>query len=345
MKNLHLGQFSRAFFSNASKFYCFILVLREEPDPRPNLSLLLFSYIQQFFAPVASIKSVTSAILGYKSKNDFMRKFLIVSLFTVVVTSGIAQVPHIHLGLTTGVNTTIVMDKGLSEDPRYNATYTYKFAPIGFNFGVDFTRKFGLSLEGIKSLQGQIYQIIDVAEQVQGERRIEMSYLQLPLLLRFMSGGNSGTRANFNFGPQMSLLTGAVESVEAKAGMYSIPEGTDFATIKQEFPNAIDQGNGTYQLPSNVPSKDLLTKEAHDFKNTEFSIAASFGLDIDLSKHMYLTTQLRGTYSLSDIRNGDVYNKIKSGTADDLIAQRAVVNVGLQLGLHYMFGTTRKFQR
>jgi hypothetical protein len=274
-----------------------------------------------------------------------MRNFLILSLIITAVTSGMAQIPHIHLGLTTGVNTTIILDKGLSEDPRYNATYTYNFSPVGFNFGVDFTRKFGLSLEGIKSIQSQVYQIMDIAQTVQGERKIEMSYLQLPLLLRFMSGGNSGTRANFNFGPQLSLLSAASESVQAQAGTYTIPEGTDFASIQQEFPSAIDQGNGTYALPSHVPSKDLLSKKANDFKNSEFSIAAAFGLDIDLSKHMYLTTQIRSTYSLTDIRNGDVVERIKSGNANELASERANLNIGIQVGLHYMFGTTRKFQR
>ncbi|HEX5172305.1 MAG TPA: hypothetical protein VFW11_24185 [Cyclobacteriaceae bacterium] len=48
---------------------------------------------------------------------------------------------QIHVGLTTAVNATFVLDKGLSEDPRYNSTYTYNVAPIGFNFGVDFTRE------------------------------------------------------------------------------------------------------------------------------------------------------------------------------------------------------------
>jgi hypothetical protein len=274
-----------------------------------------------------------------------MRKFLILSLLFTVCASGMAQIPHVHLGLSTGVNTTIILDKGLSEDPRYNATYSYNFSPIGFNFGVDFTRRFGLSLEGIKSIQGQVYQILDVANTVQGERKIEMSYLQLPLLLRFMSGGNSGTRANFNFGPQLSLLSDASESVQAKAGTYAIPEGTDFASIQQEFPSAIDQGDGTYQLLSDAPSTDLLSKKANDFKNSEFSIAAAFGLDIDLSKHIFLTTQIRSTYSLTDIRNGDVVERIKSGNANDLVSERANLNIGVQLGLHYMFGTTRKFQR
>lgn len=268
-------------------------------------------------------------------------------MFFLAFTAAIAvqaQIVQVHLGATTAGNATFVLDKGLSEDPRYNATYTYNFAPIGFSFGVDLGRKFGLSLEGIKSKQGQIYEMIDMAEKVRGERRIDLSYIHLPLLFKFMSGGNSGARGNFNFGPQLSLLTDAREYVEAQAGVYKMPEGMDFESVQQEFPNAVNNGDGTYQIPTDVPSRDILSKKANDFKNSEFSIAAAFGLDIDLSKHLFLTTQVRANYSLTDIRNGDVIERIKNGDGGSLFGERANLVVGVQLGLHYMFGKTRSFK-
>jgi hypothetical protein len=271
-----------------------------------------------------------------------MKRIVILGLSILAVTTSSAQIIQIHLGATTAVNATYVLDKGLSEDPRYNSTATYQWSPIGFNFGVDFGRKFGLSLEGIKSKQGQIYEMIDAFEKVKGQRKISLDYLQLPMLMRFMSGGNGGARANFNLGPQLSLLTDARESLQASAGTFQIPEGVDFASIQQEFPTAQANADGTtYTLPADVPSKDILTKKMNDFKNTEFSIAGAFGLDIDLSKHLFLTTQVRATYSLTDMRNGDVIEKIKNGDSADIFGQRANLLVGVQLGIHYMFGTTR----
>ncbi len=271
-----------------------------------------------------------------------MKRLVIMCLSIFAVTTGSAQIVQVHLGATTAVNATFVLDKGLAEDPRYNSTYTYQFAPIGFNFGVDLGRKFGLSLEGIKSKQGQIYEMIDTFEKVKGQRKIDLSYLQLPMLFRFMSGGNGGARANFNIGPQLSLLTDARESIEASAGTFEIPQGVDFAAIQQEFPTAVAGADGTtYSLPGDVPSRDILTQKANDFKNTEFAIAGAFGVDIDLSKHLFLTTQIRATYSLTDMRNGDVIERIKSGDSADIFGQRANLLVGVQLGVHYMFGTTR----
>jgi len=288
---------------------------------------------------------------------------------------------QVHFGATTAYNATFVLDKGLSEDPRYNSTYTYQIAPIGFNFGVDFGRKFGLQLESILSNQGQIYELIDIAEQVKGQRKIDLQYINLPLMMKFMGGGNGKARTNFNFGPQMSILTKAVESLQANAGTfalptdltfediqndfptaifdqtsggytlpgpgtYPIPGGVTLADIQNAYPGALDAGNGEYTLPSNGAglAKDLLTKEANNFKNMEFQIAMAFGLDIDLSKHLYLSTQVRANYSLTDMRNGDVINSIKQGNYSDIFGSRANLLVGVQLGLHYYFGTLRSFK-
>ncbi|MFZ6013786.1 MAG: outer membrane beta-barrel protein [Bacteroidota bacterium] len=280
--------------------------------------------------------------------NHLFKCFLFVLFLGLAMKDGRAQI-QVHLGATTSVNATFVLDKGLSEDPRYSSTYTYKWSPVGFNFGVDFGRKFGLSLESILSKQGQIYDMINKAKEVSGERKIDVSYLNLPLLMRFMGGGNGGTRANFNLGPQLSILTSAVETIQAKAGTYEIPEGTDFATIQNELASTeadkqyIQQLDAnTYQVTQDLSPKDLLTKKANDFKNSEFQIAAAFGLDIDLSKHLYLTTQIRANYSLTDMRNGDVIEALKDG--NNIFGQRANLLIGVQLGLHYMFGTTRSFK-
>jgi opacity protein-like surface antigen len=247
----------------------------------------------------------------------------------------------IRFGATTAYNATFVLDEGLNKDPRYNSTYTYNLAPIGFAFGVDVSRKFGLQLESILSNQGQIYQLVNTAKQVAGERKIDLQYLQLPLMMKFMGGGSGAVRGNFNFGPQLSILTKAVEIVQANAGNnFTIPAGLTIADIQQDFPNATLNPDGTYRVPANT-AKDVLTKEANDFKNTEFALAAAFGLDFDLSRHLMLSTQVRANYSLTDMRNGDVINAIKNGNASDLFGSRANVLVGVQLGLHYSLGVLR----
>jgi len=269
------------------------------------------------------------------------RKLLLIMAFFITFSHvSFAQV-QVHVGATTAYSATFVLDKGLSEDPRYNSTMTYNTSPIGFNFGVDFTNKFGLSLESILSNQGQIYEVINAAEQIAGERKIDLKYLNLPLMMRFMSSGNGTARANFNLGPQLSFLTDASETLMFEAGDYTIPDDPEFVLPE----GATDNGDGTYNLPEgNGSPEEIYSKALNDFKTTEFQIAAAFGVDIDLAKHIYLSTQIRANYSLTDMKNGDAWDTISGGRPQDIFSQRANLLVGIQLGLHYTFGTTRSFK-
>jgi len=271
---------------------------------------------------------------------------LLIFVFSLVGTVAKSQ---IHIGATTAYNATFVFDQGLSKDPRYNSTTTYNWAPVGVSFGVDFGNKFGLQLETIKSVQGQIYDVINTAKQVAGTRKIDVEYFNIPLLMKFMGSGAGRARANFNFGPQLSILSKGVETLTTAKGDYQIPEGVDFETIKQDYETnvgvtPIDNKNGTYNLPQDVPTTALLEKEMNDFKNSEFQLAAAFGLDIDLSRHLFLTTQVRANYSLTDMRNEDVITKLKSGDISEVFGGRANFLVGVQFGLHYYFGTLRSFK-
>lgn len=272
----------------------------------------------------------------------------ITSFFILVfMVVGPLAMGQIHFGATTAYNATFVLDQGLSKDPRYNSTYTYNWAPVGVSFGIDFGRTFGLQLETIKSTQGQIYDVINTAKQVAGTRKIDLEYFNIPLLLKFMGGGSGRARANFNFGPQLAILSKGVESLTTAKGDYEIPDGVDFATIQQDYPSAIDNGDGTYNLPNDVPSTTLLPNQKDptlDFKNKEFQLAAAFGLDVDLSRHLYLSTQIRANYSLTDMRNEDVINSLKSGNFSEIFGNRANFLVGVQIGLHYYFGTLRSFR-
>jgi len=274
-----------------------------------------------------------NSIFNGNHMKRYTHVFLAITFLLPVLAMG-----QVHFGATTGLNATFVLDKGLKEDPRYNSTYTYQWSPVGFNFGVDIGRKFGLQLESILSNQGQIYEVINTAKEVSGKRNIDLQYLNIPMLLKFMNGGDGKARTNFNFGPQLGLLTKARETITFDPGIYPIPEGGDFVLPE----GAIDNQDGTYTLEE--PFTDELSKAKNNFRDMEFQIAMAFGVDIDLSKHLYLSTQVRANYSLTDMRNGDVIDSIKAGNAEDIFGSRANLLVGIQFGLHYCLGVTRSFK-
>lgn len=275
-----------------------------------------------------------------------MKKFfsLAVLFFAALATMG----QGLHVGLTTGINSTIILDNGLSEDPRYNSTITMASSPIGINVGYDLTPSFGLTLESILSNQEMIYEIVDVAEQIKGGQEIDLQYIHLPLMLRFLNNSDAKARFNFSIGPQMSLLTAAVESYYVEAGDYKIPTDANFADISATYPSATQSPeqaqNGEYSIPSDINATELLNREAEDFKQMEFQIAGAMGVNIDLGPHLVLSTLLRANYRITDMTNEDALEYILENNATQLFAQKAQLNLGLQIGIHYSFSVTRAFK-
>jgi hypothetical protein len=258
----------------------------------------------------------------------------------------VAAQTKVHMGLTTSGNASFVMDQGLAADPRYNSKMTYKFSPIGFALGLDLSPTFGLSIESILAQHGQRYEIIGQVNNVAtavGERKISLQYLQLPLMMNFMSGSSSRTRASFMLGPQFSLLSNGIETYQqTQKASFTLPQGA-------ELPPFADQGsynpqNRTYTV-SSTQQQTLANSESKDpvqqFKKAQFGVAGGFGLNIDLSNYFFLTTQLRANYTITDMRNEDFLALAQQGSTSDIFGRRGNLQVGLQLGLHHMFGGTR----
>lgn len=270
-----------------------------------------------------------------------MKRTILLCCLVAITFQTKAQV-RVHLGATTALNSTFVLDKGLKADPRYLSSATYKWAPVGFNFGIDIGKKFGLNLEAIKSAQGQIYEVVDAYNNIVGQRNFDMDYLQFPLLLKFMSGGDGAARFNFQLGPQLSLIQTGTEILQYVESVQSIPDGVpapDGATMNPD---------GTYNVPAFdevVMSTDPadLADGAFNFREKEIQLAAALGLDIDISRQIYLTTQIRANYSFTDMRGQELIDILKSGSLSEVFDQRANLAVGLQIGLHWMIGGTRRF--
>ena len=272
----------------------------------------------------------------------------------------LAAQAQFHFGVNTAINSTFVLDKGLSEDPRYNSTMSYNYAPIGVSAGLNVGKKFGLQLETILSNQGQIYEIVDAANKVVGERNIDLSYLQIPLLFKFMNGSDRSARANFSFGPQLSILNKGFETLQYDQSVMKVPakyatdNGDGTYTITDPSTNqvltneATFNEDGTYNMPTMSPTQ-LLSSEANNelqrLREAEFQLAASMGLDIDMGKHLYLSSVIRANYSLTDMRNGDVIDMINEQGFNSLFDKRANLLIGIQLSLNYIIGGTRSFTK
>ena len=262
------------------------------------------------------------------------RLFLIFATAIVWITT---DAQNIHFGVNSGVNTTFLLDKGLADDPRYNSTYTYSFSPFGISAGVDFSPRFGLQLESILTNQEQIYEVVDIAKTVVGERHIDLQSINIPLLFKFMSGSGDRARMNFSLGPQLAILTKGTETLEYSASTQEIPQGVAIPI------GATENGDGTYNVPD-YPKTEILSTSAENklaqFKKSQVQFAANLGVDIDITNNLYLSTLIRANYSITDMRNDELIALLKqsSNLSEDLFGRRANLLVGLQFGVHYMIG-------
>jgi len=309
-----------------------------------------------------------------------------IKIFALVLFAGTALAqPKIHLGLTTGFNSTHVLDKGLSSDPRYVATANFEWAPIGATAGIDFSNRFGLQLESIKAAQGQIYQMIETVQNVKNmiaERNIDLNYLQFPLLLKMMGGGNNAARFNFQLGPQLSLLNSGSETIRflqdaninlADGGDIPIDVTTVLVDNQMDIPVAYQEAlaNGEVTPPSgneleiplqyfedaenpgsfNMPENSIMNlmsseveSEIQKFKDKEFQLAFGFGMDIDVMKHFYISANVRANYSFTDMRNQDLIDMIGDEDITSIFSNRANLLIGAQIGLHWVIGGNRSFK-
>ncbi len=292
-----------------------------------------------------------------------MKKQLPILAFLMCsVSLGFAQI-RLHVGANTAVNTSFVLDKGLAEDPRYNSQMTYTMSPIGFSFGADFKSGFSLQLESILAKYGQVYEIVNIAQQAVGERRIDLTYINLPLLLRYVGNPDAKARMTFMLGPQLSLLTAGREIVNFAAGTYQFPQ--DIIYQKPDFPNAsfaqtpagveinltqlqqqglaVQNPDGSWNVDlQGSPTVIIAEKGAIDplrrFRNTDLQIAAGVGLDFRINPKLFGSAQIRANYGIVDMRGQDLIDRLQAGTAKDIFGQRANLQVGIQLGLNYVFG-------
>jgi len=191
-------------------------------------------------------------------------------------------------------------DQGAQLD--YVAKYTFAYgAQVGFNF----SRTIGLQTGLIISKQGQDYDsdgsgafgfLPTVGSSWVGtDRVVDLTYLKIPVLLKFNSNPDAGTAFLFTIGPQFAFLTSAESTVD---------------DITESF-------NG-YTL------EDL-------YEDNFIGLAASIGARFTIAENLFLNTSFRFDGSLGDVENKeDVSGHWTSDRPESRIATG-----GFQVGLSY----------
>jgi len=188
-----------------------------------------------------------------------------------------------------GTGTSLDLQKGGDGSAEVSFVFGYG---VGGYIGYNFTKNFGLQLEGIYSSLAQKYTY-------QGNvKKIELSYINFPLLAVIGSDVSKPVSFNVAFGPQVGINVGSKIKSESNG------EGTDSLTAVLAV------------------------------KTGDFGVAYGAGLNFALTPTVHLGVGFRGVYGLVDI--SDKSNN--STTNDYYILDRAHVKTySGYLGLGFTF--------
>ncbi len=238
-----------------------------------------------------------------------------------------ANRPSAHLGLTTGLAATWVVDHRLLEDPNYLDVQTYRRAPIGFTFGYHFNDRNGVQLEMNRTRQGADLQIIgsDDDKTRLGTKNINLDYWSMPVLFKYTSGAARRTRFEFHLGPQVNFLNSAEEvNRYDRAGKLRVLSGKTDLT-PENTPGGLVKANTRRVMATTT-----------NYRPITLSGVFGLGVEVKVAGPIYCSALLRGTFTVDEVRSTVGQEQARK---IGYYARRQNAVVGLQVGLHWQFIT------
>jgi hypothetical protein len=183
-------------------------------------------------------------------------------IVALVSASMVVQAQNVRLGLSGGINSTWLMNKNVF-DQNDGLDIAASFGGrIGIDAIYSFSEKVGVSV-GVNFLSSHNQKYTGDATGIDGDLTVKLKYLDIPILFRLTS--TSGTY--FEIGPQFGILNSAKETYEGNS------TGFDYDNISVK--------NG--------------------FETTNIAAILGFGVDIDVTDNIFITTGLRLGYGISDV--------------------------------------------
>lgn len=232
-----------------------------------------------------------------------------------------------HVGVNLGANSIWIFNQnnyGLSE-----MDYELKFGPnIGLAAGYNFTLNAGVQVElNYVSMGQNYYDVIrdfgptdstGKQQKVDTYRYIALKYLQIPVLFRYQTTKEKKDKIEFHamVGPSIGLLLSANQYYEAdienNGVLVEIPTNLAPEAVVSAFA----------ATPESEAAKDY-------FSSLDLGLHMDVGVDIYLSKTMYITPALKMYYGLTDLNSEPTRDTNEYGASHNGYA-------GISVGIHYI---------
>jgi hypothetical protein len=236
-----------------------------------------------------------------------------------------AQTRTVTLGIFTGITSSYTWDEGISQDARYRARYDIKFAPVGINYGIDYTN-FGFIISPGLINVGQNYFVVNTAGGHEGLRKIDLQYLNLPVAMKFHLIDMSFLKVSAVAGVSVAYLLKGKEIVEHHATKLRFPS----SVLPLDVPGYTEVYDGVI-----VPEvRDYVISGKDDFQSLQIFAQAGIRSDWELSEEWKVSFDFRVNYGVLEPRNADYIRRLEAfetlydmpGRRRDLFGQ---INIGL----------------
>ena len=142
------------------------------------------------------------------------------------------------------------------------------------------------------------------------KREIRLSYIRIPILVKFTTSKGHIAKFYGALGPQIGFRLSAKEEVKIEGNIY-LPDSLAF-TPKQKF-QTVDAG-----------------------------VAIQLGTEIYATDHLYFNVGISGFVGFTDI-NGKVLKELDWYSKNDVTYKKSfIANAGLVVGVHYIIGRGRE---
>jgi hypothetical protein len=263
-------------------------------------------------------------------------KCLLIFIAAMCVTTGWAQQVN-SLGIFTGLTVPYTYDAGINKDPRYRIKYDVKFAPIGVHYGVDY-EGYGLMIDPSIVRIGQNFHVINTQNGQVGQRKIDLTYFQIPAGLKIHIIDLSFFKVSFVASIGISGLLKGKETITHKDSKLEFPidvTGPEpYTDFEANNPGYDAEYDGVLVPAINSKSSRSTLLEKSDFKSFQLFGGLGFRSDWDITESWRVSFDLRGNVGVLEPRKADYIDRVKAHEAIyDIYGSRRDLFLSFNIGI------------
>lgn len=238
------------------------------------------------------------------------RKSVMVLFATVLISMASFAQKQFYAGASAGIIVPSIINQNNYGLQELDYVVTTKMDWQVFA-GYDFSKHLGLKVEFGSATLGQDYDNHEDASNDTVKRKIDLSYMQIPLLLKFRTGGET-IRFFAAAGPQFDFLNSAKQEYTSKGAAFH------------------KQLNNNANQPFDAGQEDIKDR----YNSMDIMIRLDFGAEFTVLKNLVVSGGITSAYGFTDINATDYQMKDNKGTYN---ASQNVYG-GFNVGLCYTFG-------